>query len=63
MKLVAVADSCRRAAWPQVAADANKGYKTKEGRDGVAKTLDNPQSRQESEARRDHRADEDQARA
>src|SRR5580692_10345081 len=29
-------------AWPQVAADANKAYKTKEGRDGVAKTLDNP---------------------
>ncbi len=29
-------------AWPQVAADANKGYKTKEGRDSVAKTLDNP---------------------
>src|SRR5580693_9178762 len=29
-------------AWSQVAADANKAYKTKEGRDGVAKTLDNP---------------------
>jgi ubiquinone/menaquinone biosynthesis C-methylase UbiE len=29
-------------AWPQVAADANKGYKTKDGRDSVAKTLDNP---------------------
>jgi ubiquinone/menaquinone biosynthesis C-methylase UbiE len=29
-------------AWPQVAADATKAYKTKEGRDGVAKTLDNP---------------------
>ncbi len=26
----------------QVAAEANKAYKTKEGRDGVAKTLDNP---------------------
>ena len=30
------------AAFSQVAADANKAYKTKEGRDGVAKTLDNP---------------------
>src|SRR4029077_18419461 len=30
------------AAFPQAAADANKAYKTKEGRDGVAKTLDNP---------------------
>lgn len=30
------------AAWPQVAADANKGYKTKEGRESVARTLDNP---------------------
>jgi len=29
-------------AYPQVAAEANKAYKTKEGRDGVAKTLDNP---------------------
>src|SRR5580698_10248318 len=29
-------------AWPQVAAEANKGYKTKDGRDSVAKTLDNP---------------------
>src|SRR5262249_202167 len=28
--------------YAQVAADANKAYKTKEGRDGVAKTLDNP---------------------
>ena len=26
----------------QVAAEANKAYKTKDGRDGVAKTLDNP---------------------
>lgn len=29
-------------AWPQVASKANENYKTKEGRDGVAKTLDNP---------------------
>lgn len=33
---------CAVTAWSQVAADANKTYKTKEGRDGVAKTLDNP---------------------
>lgn len=30
------------AAWSQVAADANKGYQTKEGRENVARTLDNP---------------------
>jgi ubiquinone/menaquinone biosynthesis C-methylase UbiE len=30
------------AAWAQVADDANKGYKTKEGRDKVAATLDDP---------------------
>jgi len=29
-------------AWPQVASKANENYKTKDGRDGVAKTLDNP---------------------
>ncbi|MBZ5602834.1 MAG: methyltransferase domain-containing protein [Acidobacteriia bacterium] len=29
-------------AFPQVAAEVNKAYKTKEGRDKVAKTLDNP---------------------
>jgi ubiquinone/menaquinone biosynthesis C-methylase UbiE len=29
-------------AFPQVAEEANKAYKTKEGREGVAKTLDNP---------------------
>jgi ubiquinone/menaquinone biosynthesis C-methylase UbiE len=29
-------------AWTQVADDANKGYKTKEGRDKVAATLDDP---------------------
>lgn len=29
-------------AWPQVASKANEAYKTKDGRDGVAKTLDNP---------------------
>ena len=28
--------------WPQVASKANENYKTKDGRDGVAKTLDNP---------------------
>jgi ubiquinone/menaquinone biosynthesis C-methylase UbiE len=30
------------ASWSQVAADANKNYHTKEGREGVARTLDNP---------------------
>jgi len=30
------------AVWPQVASKANENYKTKDGRDGVAKTLDNP---------------------
>ena len=29
-------------AWAQVADDANKSYKTKEGRDKVASTLDDP---------------------
>ncbi len=29
-------------AWSQVASKANENYKTKDGRDGVAKTLDNP---------------------
>jgi ubiquinone/menaquinone biosynthesis C-methylase UbiE len=29
-------------AWTQVATKANENYKTKDGRDGVAKTLDNP---------------------
>ncbi len=42
MKLVAIAFFSAAIAFPQVAADANKAYKTKEGRDGVAKTLDNP---------------------
>jgi ubiquinone/menaquinone biosynthesis C-methylase UbiE len=28
--------------WPQVASKANEAYKTKDGRDNVAKTLDNP---------------------
>ena len=42
MKLLASILLCAISAWPQVAADANKTYKTKEGRDGVAKTLDNP---------------------
>jgi ubiquinone/menaquinone biosynthesis C-methylase UbiE len=31
-----------QAVWPQVASKANENYKTKDGRDGVAKTLDNP---------------------
>jgi len=31
-----------QALWPQVASKANENYKTKDGRDGVAKTLDNP---------------------
>lgn len=29
-------------AWPQVATEVNKAYSTKEGRDKIAKTLDNP---------------------
>jgi len=33
---------CASLACAQVAAEANKGYKTKEGRDSVARTLDNP---------------------
>jgi ubiquinone/menaquinone biosynthesis C-methylase UbiE len=31
-----------QALWPQVASKANEGYKTRDGRDNVAKTLDNP---------------------
>jgi ubiquinone/menaquinone biosynthesis C-methylase UbiE len=42
MRLTALLVLSAALAWPQVAADANKAYKTKEGRDGVAKTLDNP---------------------
>lgn len=42
MKLTALLVLSAALAWPQVAADANKAYKTKEGREGVAKTLDNP---------------------
>ena len=42
MKFAALLVLSAALAWPQVAADANKAYKTKEGRDGVAKTLDNP---------------------
>ena len=42
MKMFASILFCAVAAWSQVAADANKGYKTKEDRDKVAKTLDNP---------------------
>lgn len=42
MKIIATLLFFAVTALPQVAADANKGYKTKEGRDNVAKTLDNP---------------------
>lgn len=42
MKLAAFLFSCAALAWPQVATEANKGYATKEGRDNVARTLDNP---------------------
>ena len=42
MKLIASLLFVTLTAWPQTAADNNKPYKTKEGRDGVAKTLDNP---------------------
>ncbi len=42
MKLTASVLLCAALAWPQVATEANKGYTTKEGRDGVARTLDNP---------------------
>jgi ubiquinone/menaquinone biosynthesis C-methylase UbiE len=42
MKLIASLLLFAATAFPQAAADANKAYKTKEGRDGVAKTLDNP---------------------
>jgi ubiquinone/menaquinone biosynthesis C-methylase UbiE len=42
MKMFAAFLLAAVAAFSQVAADANKAYKTKEGRDGVAKTLDNP---------------------
>jgi ubiquinone/menaquinone biosynthesis C-methylase UbiE len=42
MKLIISLLLFAMSAFPQAAADANKAYKTKEGRDGVAKTLDNP---------------------
>lgn len=42
MKFAAALLLCAFTAWPQVADKANANYKTKEGRDGVAKTLDNP---------------------
>ncbi len=42
MKMLSVLLLSAAIAFPQVAADANKAYKTKEGRDGVAKTLDAP---------------------
>jgi len=42
MKILASLILFAAAAFPQAAADANKAYKTKEGRDGVAKSLDNP---------------------
>jgi len=41
MKMLAVL-MLSLSAWAQVADDANKGYKTKEGRDKVAATLDDP---------------------
>src|SRR5437868_6543969 len=42
MKTLAALLAVSVAAFSQVAAEANKGYKTKEGRETVAKTLDNP---------------------
>ncbi len=42
MKLTTLLLLSTALAWPQVADDANKSYHTKEGRDSVAKTLDNP---------------------
>jgi len=42
MKTAALLLVCAALAWPQVATEANKNYTTKEGRDGVARTLDNP---------------------
>lgn len=42
MKRFAMFLICAAVAWPQVATKANENYKSKEGRDGVAKTLDNP---------------------
>jgi ubiquinone/menaquinone biosynthesis C-methylase UbiE len=42
MKILAALLFIATSAFPQVAAEANKAYKTKEGREGVAKTLDNP---------------------
>ncbi len=42
MKILAVLLASSALAFSQAAAEANKAYKTKEGRDGVAKTLDNP---------------------
>jgi len=42
MRVLIIAALAAQLISAQVAADANKAYKTKEGRDGVAKTLDNP---------------------
>lgn len=42
MKRIALLFVCCVAAFPQVASKANESYKTKDGRDNVAKTLDNP---------------------
>jgi len=42
MKIVAAFLMCSAMGWPQVAGDANKGYKTKEGRERVAGTLADP---------------------
>jgi SAM-dependent methyltransferase len=43
---------CAAVAFPQVAADANKGYQTKEGRENVARTLADP-GRDEKQRPRD----------
>lgn len=42
MKILAALLLFAAATYAQVAGEANKGYKTKEGRETVAKTLDNP---------------------
>ncbi len=42
MRIVAAFLMFAALGWPQVAGDANKGYKTKEGRERVAGTLSDP---------------------
>jgi ubiquinone/menaquinone biosynthesis C-methylase UbiE len=42
MRILAMLLLAASFAWPQVATDANKGYKTKEGRERVAGTLGDP---------------------